>query len=847
MKKIKTKKSMPTKGKTKPKTKFKFKPFRNLSVGRTILYSILGLGIIGATLALVFALYIILTAPNFEQELLYEREATIIYDVNGNELVRVGSNNVELVTYEQLPQVLIDAIIATEDSRFFQHTGLDAPRFVVAAVGTLLGNDDAGGASTLSMQVIKNTYTDAQATTGFSGIARKFTDVYMSIFKLENAYTKEEIIEFYVNSQWLGHDGNKNYTGITGVEQASQYFFGKSVSMLSLSEASLLAGMFQNPYSLNPYNFPENAKARQETVLNLMVRHGYITDEERDNAIAIPLEDILTPYEFDSTNYLQASIDYVLDETEEKTGLNPYTTPMEIYTTLDPEIQQTLHSLETGEIYSIPEARGNLQFGLAITNTENGGITALSGGINYAAKGTNRAITRRQPGSTAKLIFDYAPYIEYLDGSPGTYFLDEPYTYSSGQPLRNYDREYKGLMTIRDAVADSRNVTALKAFHAVMAYDPNAIGNFANSLGIDYGASLYESAAIGAGIYASPLEMSAAYAAFARGGYYIEPYSVTKIVFIESGEEYEYNYTLEKVMSEETAYLITDALLTSEAEAFSISGTDVGAKTGTSSIDEDVKDELGINSNSIMDSWVVHFNPEYSTGIWIGYDKLSNEFHETKSEGYFTQSQASSIRNAISKAIGTRIYSTNQRFSAPSGVTYATVEKYTFPLQLASPYTPENMKMTEIFKRGTEPTEVSTRYSALSNVTNTSASFDGTQITLTWDPTAIPDAINPTYLTEHFNTYYEDSAVKYYEERLLYNQTYIGNLMYDVYLDNNGSLELVASVTGNSVNYLPPTIGTEYKFVIKTSYSIFKTNASTGVNLTVSTSIDSNTEDLVEP
>ena len=197
---------------------------------------------------LIFILYIIFNAPEFDQELLYSTESSILYTKDGEEFARIGPENRELVTYNELPQVLVDAIVATEDSRFFQHSGFDIARFIKASLGQLAGND-AGGASTLTMQIVKTVYTDPTLVSGLKGIIRKFTDIYMAIFKVEKQYTKEEIIEFYVNYPYLGE---YSY----GVEQASQTYFGKSVKDLSLPEAALIAGLFNAPNLLNPYSNP---------------------------------------------------------------------------------------------------------------------------------------------------------------------------------------------------------------------------------------------------------------------------------------------------------------------------------------------------------------------------------------------------------------------------------------------------------------------------------------------------------------------------------------------------------------------------------------------------------------
>lgn len=799
-----------------------------------ILGSILVLGIIGITALLILGLYIIITAPDFETDLLYQQQATVIFDINGDELIRTGESNITLVTYDQLPEVLIDAIVATEDSRFFQHSGFDAPRFLVATLNQLVGNSDAGGASTLSMQVIKNTYTSNDAE-GITGILRKLTDIYMSIFKLENTCTKDEIIEFYVNSQWFGNDNDTNYTGIKGVEEGSQYLFDKSVSNLTLAESSLLAGMFQSPYSYNPYKFPEAARKRQTTVLKLMVRHGYISQKEMDAALLIPIESLLSSQEQSETNYLQAPIDYVLNEVYELTeqhydaGLHAYDAPMEVYTTIDPEIQKVLHDLETGKSYTIPESAGDLQFGIAVTNVDNGSITALSGGRNYIAKGNNRSIIRRQPGSTAKPLFDYGPYIEYLNGSPGTYFIDDKYTYTDGTKMNNWDRSYFGIIPMRRALVTSRNIPALQAFHEVSKKDKKLIENFVHNLGIDYGKNLYESASIGGFDGISPLELSAAYATFARGGYYIEPYSITKIVMLENDEVIEHKYSPNKVMSEETAYMITDMLVTAGNDyvgGFKISETDLAAKTGTTNIDEDDKKELGLPADTVMDIWTATFSPEYSMAVWQGYDSLSPEY-------YMTIKNAYPIKTAMNSAIGKKIYSTNKKFKVPDGIVTVKIEKDTFPLQLASENTPSNMIVEEIFKEGTEPTGISTRYETLNNVTNVVGESKSNTATITWKQIETPDAINETKLINYFNKYFKNNAVKYYEQRVAYNNKYIGSLMYDVYIVKDGTEKLLGSSSSNTFSF-DYTNYTDYdEIIVKSSYSVFSASDSSGTKIKI--------------
>ena len=814
-------------------------PNKKHNVKSIVLSGLLICGIAVISIVLVFALYIIISSPDFDRDKLYAKESSVLYYKDGTtELARLGAEDRVLVTYDELPQVLVDAIVATEDSRFFQHKGMDVARFLKASFGQLLGNSSAGGASTITMQLVKQVYTD-NTSSGIKGIIRKFTDIYMAVFKVESNYTKEEILEFYVNTMWFSGSSSVNTAGIYGVELASQYYFGKSVSDLTLAEASIMAGMFQNPYRLNPYTNPEGVRNRQEIVLKLMVQHGYITEEEKDAVLEIPIESLVIERE-SSNGSNQAVIDYIVNEVTEKTGMDPRNVPMEIVTTIDLEVQNVINQLETGELYEFPN--DTIQEGIAITSTTDGSIVALSGGRNYTARGLNRADERRQPGSTAKPIFDYGPYIEYLNGAPSSLFLDEETTYSNGTSIKNSDGKYMGLITMRTALIESRNIPALKAFQAVYAENPDYISDFAHGLGIDYGSTLYESMSIGGFEGISPIEMSAAYATFGRGGYYIEPYSFTKATIVESGEVYEYKYEKERVMSEETAYLITD-ILVSAAEngvgGVSVSGTTIAAKSGTSNVDRDAAEAAGIPTSATRDAWNVTYSPEYAIALWVGYDR-------TTAENYLTVSVGNRVREGVMKAVGSRVYSENQKFTVPSGIVTVEIEKETFPTQLASEYTPDNLRSTEVFKEGTEPTDTSTRFSKLEAPTNGDYSYDGTTLKLSWSAIKTPDAINTDYLQNYFNTYYDNHASKYYEQRLSYNNSYIGTLGYQIYKqETNGTLTYIGRT--DSTNYtLTPTDSGNVTYIIKSAYSIFTTNMSDGLEIKVNLGMDSNIDDIID-
>lgn len=815
MKKMKLKKRKNNKSQTKNKITWK-----------TVLTWFLFLGIGIVSLCLAFALYIIVASPNFDTNKLYNKNATVIYDKDKNEIARIGDQNRKIIYYDDLPEVLIDALVATEDSRYYQHNGVDLLRFIKASVGQLIGNSNAGGASTISMQVIKNTYTSNNAN-GLSGIVRKFTDVYMAVFKLEAKYTKEEIMEFYFNSQWLGYDGNLNYSGIYGVEQASQYYFGKSVKDLTLAESTLIVGMFQNPILYNPYRNPEGCYNRQNTVLTLMVKHGYITEKQKEEVQSIKITSLLAGHKENAKdNSNQAFIDYVLKDVQDNTKFNPYKDVLEIYTNFDPAIQANLIGVENGEAYKFPN--DVVQLGVAVTDVNNGSVVALSGGRNYQAKGLNRATDiSRQPGSTAKPLFDYAMYIEHI--SHGTYgmFLDEPTTYSNGSPISDYDRRYKGLVTMRYALEDSRNIPALKAFQAVAKEDLTIIEDFVHSVGIDYGKDLYESASIGGFTGMSPLELAAAYASFGRGGYYIAPYAYTKIVNLETGEEIKNNYTKTQVMEETTAYMMNN-ILTGVYGGKGVSGTQIGGKTGTTNLDSDTKKKYGLPGGAISDSWIVSYTTDYSIALWYGYDSLGKSDGEGN-KYYLTSTHGGSARRQIMNYLATKTYKKNAKFNKPKGLVTVQIEAETFPGQLCSEFTPASLCRSEIYAAGQEPTEVSTRFAKLSAPSGGSGTNNNGTVTLTWNAAETPDAVNSTKLIDHFNEYYGDHANKYYQRRLQYNNSTMGTWGYDVYLKNGTYLGFTSS---NSFTYTGVISG-DAEFIVRSAYSIFKSNQSDGITIKV--------------
>ena len=810
----------------------------------TILNLFLGLLMfsgIGIMLVIIlFCGYIVINAPEFDTDKLYNREATIFYDKDGNEFARVGTEQRDLVYYNELPEVLIDAIVATEDSRFFQHNGFDIVRFMKASIGQLAGQDGAGGASTLTMQVAKNAFSRDDSgiiqSSGLSGIIRKFNDIYISVFKIEKNYTKEEIIEFYVNEPYLG-------SSTYGVGQASEKYFGKSVSDLSLTEAALLAGIFNSPNMYNPFSNSELSSQRRSIVLNLMVRHGYITEEQAEEANAITVDSLIVDRKNVALNKYQSFIDVVSNEVYKRTGYDPYETPMLVYTTMDPAIQDVMVALNDGSLgYEWKKSYMKtdfVQFGAAVTDTNDGSLRAVNGGrFQSGERDFNRAtMAKRQPGSTAKPIFAYGPYIEYNNGSTGTMFFDNRMTYSNGQELTNSDDSYMGAMTMRTALVNSRNIPAVQAF---MAVDKEKIAQFVKALGIDWykyengqvvDTNLYESYAIGGGLEVTPLDMSAAYGAFARGGYYIEPYSFTKVIFRDTDEVYEHKYEKVQAMSAETAYMITDMLMSATAAGVGgnirVSGAQIASKTGTSTYSYSALKANNAPIDTSADNWVVTYSPDYVIAGDYFVDELKPDVYTRTMNAHYERAK-------ISALLANNIYKPNSKFTKPSGVVTAKYEKETVPLELPSEYTPQDLISSELFKKGTEPSEVSIRFAQLENPTGGKGTFSNSQITLSWKDIDMPKAIDTNYLQDYFKENYKQFDSIYLPRRYDYNDKYIGTIGYQVYLSTANGLQSLGYTTNPYYVFQYGTPGT-YTFVIKSSYSIFKANASSGITISVDT------------
>lgn len=786
---------------------------RKVSKKKKMILNILIICVIAfASLMAVFFAYIIVKAPKFDPNNLKFTQMSELYDTEGNIITKMGNENRTEISYDDLPEVLIDAIIATEDSKFFQHNGFDLARFMKASMYQLVGKN-GGGASTLTMQIAKNNYTSTESK-GFEGITRKFTDIYLSIFKIERKYTKKEILEFYVNDSYLGN-------GAYGVEQASLNYFGKSVSELNLAEASFIAGLFQSPTYYNPYNYPERAEGRRKTVLYLMQRHGYITEEEKEIAENSPITSYIKKTQTSGTySEYQGYIDTVVEELENEYDLNPYTTPLKIYTAMNRSKQDFVNKVMNGEAWKWENE--NAQAGVVMTDSASGEVLAVGAGRNKnSERSYNYAtMTNRQIGSTAKPIFDYGPAVEYLGWGTVNYIDDTQTTYSDGTKISNSDGGYKGRLPLYQALGLSRNVTALKTFQQVSKEAGNdKILKFASSLGItpevDKNGKIHEAHSIGSFTGStkkgesrnSPMTMAGAYQAFSNGGYYIKPHTIKKFVYKDTDEVVETKSAKTRVMNDSTAYIINYSLNWSATEglaksAAGISGVQTAAKTGTSNFDEATRKRYRLSSKAVNDLWVCGYTPKQTITFWYGYDSIT--------KGHSTTSSWST-RDKFYRNLAENLFDKDgSSFARPSSIEEVSVVRNSIPLKKAL-----YGGVVGYFRKGTGPDETGTEQAEqLPSVSGVTSSISGNTVHLKWNGISAEDMVN-----------------------LNFDDSY-GTLGYDIYVkDGSGGSEVYVGTT-TSTSYTHTTSYSNPVYVIYTAYSNYKTNRSKGVEHKVSVTSD---------
>ena len=577
--------------------------------------------------ALIFGYYA-MKAPTLSEKDLVATTSSKIYDNKNNLIADLGAEKRINVTANEIPTDLINAIIAIEDHRFFNHRGVD----IVRIGGSFLHNLHGGsqGGSTLTQQLIKLTYFSTSASD--RTLSRKIQEAWLAT-QLEKKATKQEILTYYVNKVFMA---NGNY----GMQTAAKSYYGKDLKDLSLPQVALLAGMPQAPNQYDPYSHPEAAQQRRNLVLKEMLDMKTISNKQYEAAVNTPVTDGLQSLSSSSSYpaYMDNYLKEVIEQVEEETGYNLLTTGMDVYTNVDTEAQKKLWDIyNTDEYVNYPD--DELQVASTVIDVNNGKVIAQLGSRHQSSNvsfGTNQAVeTNRDWGSTMKPITDYAPALEHEEyTSTAATITDEPYNFPhSSTPFYNWDRSYYGSITMTYAIQQSRNVPAVKALEKV---GLKKAKKFLNGLGIDYPEMVYANAissntSDSSNKYgASSEKMAAAYAAFANGGTYYKPKYVSRVVFSD-GTTKEFDSEGTRAMKATTAYMMTDmmktVLMSGNGTNAAISGVYQAGKTGTSNYSDNELNKLTKNSSysSIVmpDESFVGYTPEYAMAVWTGY---SNRF-----------------------------------------------------------------------------------------------------------------------------------------------------------------------------------------------------------------------------
>jgi penicillin-binding protein 1B len=602
----------------------------------------------------------------------------------------------QLVKYDEIPKVMVDAVTSIEDRRFFQHNGVNFMRLVEAAWIDFTHQRHQQGGSTITMQLSRAFFLSPEKT-----FRRKLIEMLIAV-ELEQKFSKQQIFEFYANRVDLGQRGS--FT-ISGLAEGSRSYFNKDLKDINLPEAALLAGLIQAPSYLSPYRHPERALERRNTVIESMVETHAITREQADKAKGMALKLAPPNVEASDAPYF---VDMVRDTIVGK--LNEHEVNEQeyrIYTTLDPELQRAAaQAVETGiklvddqvtKMRTKKTRVGKNKFETTVTpgpqaqvalvamDPHTGEIKALVGGRNYGTSQLNHALAKRPTGSIFKPFVYAAAMNTAIDGStavitPASTVTDQPSTFSYGDQIyepRNYKEEYHGDVTLRYALALSLNNATVKLAEEV-GYDK--VADLAKSAGIT---SVKATPAMALGAYdATPVDMTAAYTSFANGGLRLSPIFVNSVRNSKGDIVMNFGTTKTQVLDPRIAAVMTNML-----EGVMNFGTAAGVRTRGFTAPAAGK------TGSSHDGWFAGYTSNLLCIVWVGYD----DYSDIRLSG--AQTAAPIWAEFMKKAVTLPQYSSVKPFSQPEGVVDVQLDKITN--RLATPSCPDDY--TIAFIAGTEP------------------------------------------------------------------------------------------------------------------------------------------------
>lgn len=714
----------------------KNKKQKKMAIGKKIVLGIFGLILAIGVGGLGLFAYYASSAPELTNEKLTGSYSSEFVDMNGEVFYTLGGDKRDYAEADEYPDVMLDAIKAIEDTRFDRHIGIDPIGISRAALGYITNAGEiVGGGSTITQQLIKwSVFSTAKED---QTLKRKAQEAWLAV-QLERQLSKEQIITLYLNRIHMG-------SNIYGVATAAEEYYGKDISELELNEAAMLAAMPKAPNYYNPYVEPEAAKERRDLVLNEMVEYGSITQKVADENMEIPIDEGLIEKKEDAERLVfDAYISEVIEELDEKTDYDPYTAGLTVHTNYDPRAQELLYDVVNSDEY-VNFPNDELQTAITLIDSTTGKLTGLIGGRKVEGQRLfNRATKNsRNIGSTMKPLSTYGPAIEFNQFSTYHQVVDKAYTVGDWSP-RNYDRAYKGQMSMRDALVDSRNIPTAKIFNEDL--DKNQVEGFLQGLGVDVsnisgGDGLVRSSAID-GIM-SPLDLAGAYSAFANEGNYIEPHAVTKIID-QRGDETDLTPDSAKAMEDYTAYMVTDMLkgvVSYYGDQLTIPGYTHAAKTGTSNYTEKEVSEHNIPSGAVPDNWVVGYSPYYTMSVWMGYDEKFGEGNQLKPSDGSIRLARDVYKAAMSQLVNDL---ESRDWERPSSVVELSIENGSMPAKYAADNSKNAIK--ELFVKGSKeiPNETAEPDYKLTAPSGLKAEYndEDNEVKITWDAFNLPEAVD---------------------------------------------------------------------------------------------------------
>lgn len=558
-------------------------------------------------------------APNISRASLESGGSTAFYSPSGKFLLSLGSEKRIYAKDSPDMQLLKDAIVSVEDKRFYKDKlGIDPIRIVGSMLTNAKSQSISAGGSTITQQLVKLSVfsTDASQRT----LRRKAQEAWLAM-RVQREYSHDEILEFYINKVYMNYG---NY----GIGTAANYYYGKKIGELDLAQTALLAGMPNRPTVYNPYVYPKYAKYRRDIVLDAMLDNKKITKAQCNQAKKESIKRGLKPHQQKTQSNIRKIDDPYIKEAIQEVkvkGFDPYRDNLKITLNIDQKAQRKLYELANNG--QVPFTNDNMQLGASVVDPSNGHVVAIIGGRHIPSTvqlGLDRAVqTSRSTGSSVKPVLDYAPAIEYLNWSTAKVLNDSKYFYpGTNIQLYDWDNKYEGLMTMRHALEQSRNVPAVKTLKEV---GIKRASKFAGKMDINVPKSAGLSVAIGAD--ASSLQMAGAFGAFASMGIYHKPQFVSKI---ETPDGLIRNYDSEgiRVMNKSTAYMITDMLKGvikhGSGTNAQIKGLHHAGKTGSVKYSEEELARYPSYGTTPKDSWFVGYTQSYSIGVWTGFDNLKD-------------------------------------------------------------------------------------------------------------------------------------------------------------------------------------------------------------------------------